>query len=112
MKFLILAMIFILLFPAFTEAGVIYGKITKSGRSIGANVKVEIYHIRTETTYPGKTNNLGVYRINVPHAGDCKLTIKGGSFDRSMDVTSFRDSNKVDVVIYRDKKGVYQIKRK
>ena len=112
MKSILIITAWLLLFPALSEAGVIYGTITKSGKSIGKNVKVEIYHDRTQKTYSGVTDNFGVYRITVPNTGDCKLTIKGGAFDRSMKVTSFKDSNKVDIIIYRDKNNVYQIKRK
>ena len=112
MKIFIFSVILLFLIPVVTEAGVIQGKITKGGKSIGANVKVEIKHIKANKTYRTKTNKFGAYRLFIPETGKCLLTIRGKKHNPSISVNSFKSSNECNLVIYRDKKGIYRLRRK
>ena len=112
MKVLLGIIVWVLLFPGISEGGVIFGKISKSGKSIGANVKVEIVHIKTNKTYITKTNKFGAFRLFIPETGKCRLTIPGKKQSPSISVNSFRSANECNLVIYRDKTGKYRLRRK
>jgi hypothetical protein len=68
-----LSLALVLLVPAVLYAGQIYGTIVSEGQGV-KGVSIEI-QCGKEAAVTGSTAADGSYRINVPHQGQCTLTL-------------------------------------
>lgn len=99
----------VLLIPYLTIAGEIYGSIKKGRKPLGKDVPIEIKIGDKE--YSTKTDRYGSYRIFVMETGNCTLTVKGTKSSPSIQISSYKNSIRYDLVLlYEDKK--WFLKRK
>ena len=109
MKRITMSFLLIMLFPLCAFAGEIYGSLEVNGRSIGPGVKVEIRC--GNNTYTEQTDGYGSYSVYVRDTGGCHLTVQYGSQSPQIDVYSYPNSVRYDLVL-EGSGGQYSLRRK
>ncbi|MFQ5603323.1 MAG: hypothetical protein ACE5IR_22045 [bacterium] len=114
MKTITSALLLIMLIPSLVFAGEIYGSI-KMGKRPVRGVKVEIKSTR-KTPYSATTDRHGSYIIYVKEKGKCtlKLYIKEGKkvHTPTIKVYSSKSSAHYNLILEKNKKGIYSLRRK
>lgn len=60
----------------------------------------------------GVTDKFGAYRLNVKEEGKCILTVQIEKQSPSLEVFSYANATRYDLVLAKDKDGKYSLKRK
>ena len=81
--------------PAF--AGEIFGTIKEGGKTVAEGVKVEV--TCGAKTYTGATNKFGSYRMVAEETGKCTLTVAIGEEKPSLEIHSFEDSARYNLLL-------------
>lgn len=109
MKKIIILVVIIICLPAFAFAGEIYGNIKIENIPIGSGIKVEI-EFNENSIYVDSTDRYSSYSIYVEETGECKLTVYYGEEVLSINVFSYQDSVRYNLIIIQ-KEGKYLIRR-
>lgn len=110
MKQLIFLISLILLFPSFTYAGQVYGRLLERNRSVGPGVRIIIScH---QNIYNGVTDSYGSYRIYVPRQGRCELTVYYRNQPTTTSIYSYNDPVRYDFELVRNREGRYFLRRR
>ena len=91
--------------PAF--AGEIYGTIKDEGKTVGDGVKVQV--VCGAKTYGAETNKFGAYRMVAQEQGKCTLTVAIGAEKPSLEIHSFEDSVRYNLLLEK-KDGKYTLR--
>jgi hypothetical protein len=98
MKRLNLSLLLLLVLPALTVAGEIYGKVSHDGAAVGEGT--EIVAQCGGKTYPAvKTDKTGTYNLVVAETGKCMLTVKHKSESATLSVASYEDAAQADILL-------------
>ncbi len=104
-------------------AGRIFGDIKIADKPIAEGVKVTI-SAPLKAAEAGKpaptpvvadtslTDKFGAYRLNVKEEGKCVLTVHIDKQAPTLEVFSYANATRYDLVLEKDKEGKYALKRK
>jgi hypothetical protein len=115
MKTIAMSLLLIMLIPAFTFAGEIYGSIKEGEKSIGEGVKVKVTMKTAPETVKAdstKTDKYGSYRLFVKEKGKCNLEVNYKNETPSIEIYSYDNSQRYDLVLEKGKDGKYLLRRK
>ena len=102
--------VFALLVPAVVYAGQIYGTIVFEGKGI-KSVSIEI-QCGKEEPVTGMAAADGSYRINVPHQGQCALTLPSYEGRPSAAIFSGPNPAAYNYELVKHADGKYELKRR
>jgi hypothetical protein len=103
-------LLFALLVPAVVYAGQVYGSIVLEGQGV-KSVPVEI-QCGKEELVKGTTAADGSYRINVPHQGQCTLTLPSYEGRPSASIFSGPNPASFNYELTKLADGKYELKRR
>ena len=103
-------LVFALLVPAIVYAGQVYGTIVFEGQGI-KSAAVEIQCAKEEAV-KGTTAADGSYRINVPHQGQCTLTLPSYEGRPSASIFSGPNPASFNYELTKLADGKYELKRR
>ena len=107
MKVVLLSVLLLTAVPAIAAAGEVYGTIKEGGKPVKAGLKVEL--ACGGKTVAGATDQFGAYRLFASEEGRCTLTLTIDSERPSIEVRSFPDSARYNLVLER-KDGKYTLR--
>ena len=101
---------FALCLPAVADAGQVYGTIVLDGQGV-KNAPVEI-QCGKEESITGTTAADGSYRINVPHQGQCTLTLTSYAGRPSASIFSGPNPAAYNYELVKLADGKFELKRR
>ncbi len=119
----LLIAILMLLSSAPLLAGKIFGDIKMGDKPVAEGIKLTISAPvkAAETGKPAPTpavadsaftDKFGAYRLNVKEEGKCILTVQIEKQTPALEVFSYANATRYDLVLEKDKDGKYSLKRK
>lgn len=108
MRVVTCALCLILLYPALTYAGQIFGSLREGRRSVGQGVPVEV--ICGRDRYPAQTDAYGSYNIYAPKTGKCTFMVRYKGQSTHV-VYSYRDPVRYDFELIQGGRG-YTLRRR
>lgn len=103
-------LVFALLASTVVYAGQIYGTIVSDGQAVkGAAIEIQC---EKEAVVKGTTAADGAYRINVPHQGQCTLTLPSYEGRPSAAIFSGPNPAAYNYELAKGSDGKYELKRR
>ncbi len=100
----------LILFPAVTLAGEIYGTLREGTKAVAKGIKIEV--TTPKKTYATQTDAYGSYRLYIVEKGKCAFKVYYNTQTPSFDIYSYDKSTRYDMSLEKDKAGKYLLRRK
>ncbi|MGE5237061.1 MAG: hypothetical protein ACM3O7_11995 [Acidobacteriota bacterium] len=107
MRRLALSVVLLVAVPSLAAAGEIYGSIKEAGKPVKEGVKVEV--VCGGEKVAAETDKFGAYRLFAKEQGKCTLTVAVGDEAPSIEVRSFEDSARYNLILEK-KDGKYVLR--